>query len=73
MDANREINEATFSDPVAVEAYHEFHACINNSKAIIEANNQSGLFFDMHGHGHPNNWAELGKIHNRYLDYMIKL
>ena len=40
-----------------------FHRCINESKSAIEADNDvggTGLFLDIHGHGHPNVWAELG-------------
>ena len=61
LDANREINEATFGEALAVEAWEEFNRCINESKAQIEGSFGSGLFLDIHGHGHPNVWAELGK------------
>ena len=45
---------------------HIFHGrCINVSKQAIEADQAvsgMGLFIDIHGHGHPNDWAELGNI-----------
>ena len=32
-------------------------------QARIEDNyDEGGLFFDIHGHGHPNVWAELGYL-----------
>jgi hypothetical protein len=63
LDANREINEATFGEPDSVAAWEEFNRCINESKVAIEAEYPvGGLFFDIHGHGHPNDWAELGYL-----------
>ena len=72
LDANREIGEATLGDSTAEMAFNEFHQCIEEAKAAIEADtcvNGSGLFLDMHGHGHPNNWAELGKVPTSQMVY----
>ena len=44
-------------------ACYLFHRCINESKVAIEADEEAGrtgLFLDIHGHGHENVWAELG-------------
>ena len=65
MDANRERDEAAFGDDTAEEIYDEYHGCICQAKAAIEADSNvqnRGLFVDIHGHGHPNNWAELGEV-----------
>ena len=62
LDANRDIDEATFGDPTAEEAWYEFHACIDNAKNAMIAAGERGLFFDIHGHGHSIDWAELGYL-----------
>ena len=59
FDANRDKPEATFGESVPERAWEEFHAYIDRSKAEIGGR---GLFIDIHGHGHPNNWAELGYL-----------
>lgn len=66
LDANRESDEATFMEALPTEVYDEFHQCINQARSSIEADTVyqgRGLLLDIHGHGHPNNWAELG---NKY-------
>ena len=65
LDANRDIGEAALGNAIAEEAFNEFHQCINEAKETIKADDcvdGTGLFLDIHGHGHPNNWAELGKL-----------
>lgn len=59
LDANREINEATFGVQAAVDAYDEFQAYIADERASI---GRPGLFVDVHGHGHDLQWAELGYL-----------
>ena len=55
--ANRDKPEATFAEEVPEVAWNEFHSFIDRAKAEISG---PGLFIDVHGHGHANNWAELG-------------
>ena len=57
MDGNREINEATFGDPVATKAYNEYHNLINDAKSKIQGR---GLFIDVHGQTHSHGLNELG-------------
>ena len=60
-DANREINEATFANPIAIQAWAAFHACVNASKdQIISSGNGRGIYFDIHGHSHITGRIELG-------------
>lgn len=61
VDANREINEATFGDPIATEAYETYHHYIELAKYNIEqAGSGHGLVLDIHGQTHPEAWTEFG-------------
>ena len=46
MDPNREINQAAQGDPLAIEAYNEFHGSI---EAAISSIAGRGILFDLHG------------------------
>ena len=59
LDANRDKPEATFGEEVPEVAWNEYHNFIDRAKAEIS---EPGLFIDVHGHGHANNWAELGYL-----------
>ena len=59
LDANRDKPEATFGEPIPEQAWEEFHDFINQSEIAID---ERGLFLDIHGHGQPVNWAELGYL-----------
>ena len=59
LDANRDKPEATFGEEVPEVAWNEYHNFIDRAKAEISG---PGLFIDVHGHGHDNNWAELGYL-----------
>lgn len=59
LDPNREVNEATFGVPLAVEAFNEYHANIAQERANIAG---PGLYIDIHGHGHSIQRAELGYL-----------
>ena len=59
MDANRNKPEATFGESIPEQAWEEFHEFINQAEIAIGG---KGLFLDIHGHGHPVNWAELGYL-----------
>ncbi|CAD5125003.1 DgyrCDS13243 [Dimorphilus gyrociliatus] len=71
MDPNREINEATFGDPIAIQVYNDFHGFIDQAKNSFS---EHGLLIDMHGQTHPEQWIELGyliskhKLVNNILD-----
>ena len=45
MDPNREDLEGAQGDPLAIEAYREFHSAINHAKSVVK----QGLLVDFHG------------------------
>jgi hypothetical protein len=60
LDVNREVVEAAQGNPLAIAAYDAFHqACADARNAVI-AQWGSGFYLDLHGHGHPEGWVELG-------------
>ena len=60
LDPNREIVEAAQGNPQAEQAWDEFHGWITAARAAVTTQFAAGLYLDVHGHGHPNNWTELG-------------
>lgn len=62
MDANRELGEATFYQPLSVKAYNEYHRFAAKAKASITGN---GLFLDIHGQTHSKGWHEFGYLLSR--------
>ena len=45
MDPNREDLEGAQGDPLAIQAYREFHSAINHAKGVVKR----GLLVDFHG------------------------
>ena len=45
MDPNREDLEGAQGDPLAIQAYREFHSAINHAKSVVKR----GLLVDFHG------------------------
>lgn len=64
LDPNREIVEAAQGNPDAERAWAEYHALIDSAKAAVARDHGSGLYLDMHGHGHPVRRLELGYLLN---------
>ena len=64
MDPNREIQEAAEGNPFAERAWTEYHDFIRSARVTITTNGE-GMFFDMHGHGHPIPRIELGYLLTR--------
>jgi hypothetical protein len=73
LDANREEPEATFDDPVAVNAWHSFHSFISDAQSLVSdkfgtvVNNEGiegmkGLLFDVHGYAGTDWEADGGKF-----------
>ena len=62
FDGNREIHEATFDERNAVKAYHDYHGTIAQVKNSITGR---GLFLDIHGWKHPEEWIGLGYLVTR--------
>ncbi|MDH3271022.1 MAG: Ig-like domain-containing protein [Gemmatimonadota bacterium] len=61
LDPNREIIEAAQGDPFAEQAWDEFHEYIERARVPVSAVG-GGMYFDMHGHGHPKARLELGYL-----------
>jgi hypothetical protein len=62
LDPNREIDEAAQESPFAENAWREFHHFIEVAEGVVVAEFGGGLYLDLHGHGHPNDWVELGYL-----------
>lgn len=60
LDANRDIGDAADGDPMAEQAWTEFHDFIQAAKDSISQNFGKGLYLDLHGHGHDIQRLELG-------------
>ncbi len=60
LDPNREIVEAAAGDPRAETAWTEYHGFIDESSEKVEEIWGSGLYLDLHGHGHTIQRLELG-------------
>lgn len=61
LDPNREIAEAAQGDPFAERAWEEYHGFIERAR-VEAAEMGEGMYFDMHGHGHPEDRLELGYL-----------
>jgi len=57
FDSNCDRSEATFEVPEVVDAWLAYHKFIDLAKKDIR---KAGLFLDIHGHSHSENWIELG-------------
>lgn len=62
LDANREIEEAAEGNPFAEQAWREYHGFIETAEETVEAGWGTGLYIDVHGHGHEIQRAELGYL-----------
>ena len=62
LDANREINEATFNVPDAGRAFQDYHNFIRKARSAISG---AGLLLDIHGQAHKRERTELGYLISR--------
>lgn len=60
VDCNREIREAAQGNAVAEQVWHEFQDAIITAEAGVLQKHAHGLYFDIHGHGHPSARVEIG-------------
>ena len=60
LDPNRGIIEAAQGDPLAEQAFLDFHGFIRQAHEAVTADWGTGLYLDVHGHGHPIDWTEIG-------------
>ncbi|MDA8016705.1 MAG: N-formylglutamate amidohydrolase [Thermoanaerobaculia bacterium] len=62
LDPNREPVEAANGDPIAEQAWLEYHGFIDVAKQQVTESWGAGLYLDIHGHGHRTPWIELGYL-----------
>lgn len=62
LDPNREIVEAAQGNPYAENAWNEFQAYIDVAEGLVVDTFGSGLYLDLHGHGHAIERVELGYL-----------
>jgi hypothetical protein len=62
LDANREIVEAAEGNPEAELAWTEYHGFIERARAQVAAAYGRGLYVDVHGQSHAENWTECGML-----------
>jgi hypothetical protein len=62
LDANRELFDAAQDDPIATEAWNEFHNFIDTAEQRIQQEFGTGLYIDLHGHRHTRQVIELGYL-----------
>ncbi len=61
LDPNREIDEAAEENPFAERAWTEYHGFIERARGMLGVRGE-GMYFDIHGHGHPIPRVELGYL-----------
>jgi len=62
LDPNRDIGDAALGNPEAERAWREYHGFIDMAKEDVTAEPGTGLYLDMHGHGHDVQRLELGYL-----------
>ena len=65
IDANREVVEAAQGHPLTERAWVEYHSFIEAAKQAVIARHGTGLYIDLHGHGHEIPRLELGYLIGR--------
>lgn len=69
LDCNRDILMGACENPIAGQAWTEYHTFIDTAQNIANFENSNNIFFiDLHGHGKPYQRIELG-----YLLYGFEL
>ena len=62
LDANRNLANAALGNPGAEQAWYDFHGFIEQAKACVEAQFETGFYLDLHGHGHTVQRIEYGYL-----------
>lgn len=60
LDANRDIDAAACGNPLAEQAWRDYHGFIDAAKTDVLAEFGRGWYTDLHGHGHAVQRLELG-------------
>ncbi|MGE4620416.1 MAG: sulfatase-like hydrolase/transferase [Planctomycetota bacterium] len=63
MDPNRAIDEATQGGVFAAMVYRTYHKALEDScQQALKIGGGEALLIDLHGHGHPDDWIEVGHL-----------
>ncbi len=62
LDQNRDLPEATCSNPAITGIWNNYHLSIDSFITMIKAKYPLALFIDLHGHGHTKERLELGYL-----------
>lgn len=62
LDANRDVVEAAQGNSDAIRAWTEYHAFVELAMAAVRQRSGTGLYVDLHGHGHAKARLELGYL-----------
>ena len=62
VDCNRDVEEGAGGNPLATQAWNEFHGFINSASNQVVKAHSNGFYIDLHGHGHPIKRLELGYL-----------
>ncbi len=62
LDANRNLADAALGHPIAEQAWNDFHGFIEDAKTCVEEQFGTGLYIDLHGHGHTIERIEYGYL-----------
>jgi len=62
VDANRPIEDATEGDPQAIATWNAYHDTVTRVHRHVAKAHGRGLYFDLHGHGHPLPRVEIGYL-----------
>ncbi|SVD25077.1 uncharacterized protein METZ01_LOCUS377931, partial [marine metagenome] len=61
LDPNREVEEAAQGDEKSIAAWTAYHGALEEAGQEAKAlGGGRALVLDIHGHGHPEDWTELG-------------
>ena len=61
IDLNRNKKEGSQGDPLAEQAWEDYHAFIEESEEIVTNDYGKGHYFDFHTHAHKGEWVEMGQ------------
>ncbi|HNM26180.1 MAG TPA: hypothetical protein PKL15_12155 [Saprospiraceae bacterium] len=62
LDANHDLPEAACGNPLAEQAWYDYHEFIDSAKNAVVATYGRGIFIDLHGHAHTIQRLELGYL-----------
>lgn len=65
LNLNRAPEDDNFNNPLAMQAWQEFHGYINQAKFWVSEACGKGMYFDLHTNGHEHGYNELGYLLSR--------